>query len=85
MVLPSWLISLQIAPQHPAQLHIHAGGGLVQDDQLGIVDQGARQHHAALQAAGQFAERFLLVRRSVRTAPSGNRCATCAAPRLMPK
>ena len=52
----------QVAPQSPAQFHVHAGGGLVEDQKLGVVDQGARQHHPALEAAGQLAQLLLDVR-----------------------
>ena len=46
---------LQPLPQQVTGLGIKAGGRLVEDDQLGIVDQGAGQGQPPGQAAGKFA------------------------------
>ena len=41
-------------PHVAAQLHIDAGGGLVEEQDFGFVRQRFRDHHAALHAARQF-------------------------------
>src|SRR6185437_8257351 len=56
---------LKVAPQIAAQFDVHTGGRLVEDQQIGIVDERTREDHAALQAAGQFAELLLRVRNEI--------------------
>ena len=50
------------APELPAELHVHAGGGLVEDQQPRLMDQSFRHHEPALHPARQFVHRFFQVR-----------------------
>ena len=43
----------QLVPQHVAGLRVEAGGRLVEQQQVGVVDQAAGDREAALHAAGQ--------------------------------
>ncbi len=44
----------QLLPHLVARLRIEAGGRLVEEDEVGIVHQGAREHEASLHAAGEL-------------------------------
>jgi hypothetical protein len=44
----------QLLPHLVARLRVEAGGGLVEEDEVGIVHQRAREHEAALHAAGEL-------------------------------
>ena len=55
----------QAFPDHVARLRIEAGGRLVEDDEIRIVDQGARQREAAFHAAGQGLNPRVALRRKV--------------------
>nr|BFF24014.1 hypothetical protein GCM10025732_19790 [Glycomyces mayteni] len=46
-------------PDEVAGLGVEAGGGLVEDDQFGVVDEGARDGEAALHAAGEVGDLVL--------------------------
>ena len=43
----------QLVPQHVAGLRVEAGGGLVEQQQVGAVDQAAGDREPALHAAGE--------------------------------
>lgn len=47
---------LQALPDQVARLRIQPGGRLVHDDEVGIVDERARQRQAPLHAAGELAD-----------------------------
>ena len=49
----------QALPDHDARLRVEPGGRLVQDHQLRIADQGAREDQAALHAAGELIDAAL--------------------------
>src|SRR4028118_1242778 len=42
-----------VAPQAVAQLDVHAGGRLVEEEHLRVVHEGAGEHHAPLHPAGE--------------------------------
>ncbi len=65
MVLPSRVQFLKVAPQIAAQFDIHTGGRFIENEQLRVMNQSARENDAALEAAGQFAELFLGVRHEI--------------------
>ena len=52
-VLPSCVQAAQPLPDQVARLRIEAGGRLVQEHELRVVDQRARERQAALHAAGE--------------------------------
>ena len=47
------LQSIEALPQHVARLRVETGGRLVEQQDLGLVDQGARDRQPALHAARQ--------------------------------
>ncbi len=49
--------ALDERPELPAGQGVHPGGGLVEDQQVGIVNQGAAQAELLLHAAGELARR----------------------------
>ena len=55
MVAPCSLIRLHLAPQVAPRLRIEPGGGLVEKQDLRLVDQRHRQQQALLLPAGKFA------------------------------
>lgn len=55
MVVPLGIQLFQEAPHRTAQLDIHPGGRLIEDQQLRLMHQRASDHQAALHAAGQHA------------------------------
>jgi hypothetical protein len=56
MVLPCALQALQAFPDEVARLRVEPGGGFVEQQQFGVVDQRAGQRQTPLHAAGEGAD-----------------------------
>ena len=54
MVLPCRSSSLQPLPHQVARLRVEARRGLVEEDEIGVVHQRAREHQASLHAPGEL-------------------------------
>ena len=45
----------EVLPHTVAQFHVHTGGGFVQNNQLRVVDEGARNHEATFHSTRKHA------------------------------
>ena len=71
-------------PELAARQRIDAGGGLVQDQQIGVVDERAAQPELLLHAAGQLAGRAIAKAARARCWRAARRSAAAARPRGWP-